>query len=160
MTVEVEQMTVAYSPPRNLGNIISPRNLHLSSGLPVSSYRKWYRRRPRERERERVFLGYAPLRRFTPMTLSPHPPYIFFWNYQCLKKYYFCTVLGVHMYPWLITRTATTYAQNIIYFYPICMLRVTDSMNNIYWNYTYFATIFLILTYPVDRSQYCLSLHF
>ena len=40
MIVEVEQMTVAYSRPRNLGNLLSPRNLHLSNGLPVSSYRK------------------------------------------------------------------------------------------------------------------------
>ena len=40
MPVEVEQMTVAYSRPRNLGNLLSPRNLHLSPGLPVSSYRK------------------------------------------------------------------------------------------------------------------------
>ena len=38
--VEVQQMTVAYSRPRNLGNLLSPRNLHISKGLPVSSYRK------------------------------------------------------------------------------------------------------------------------
>ena len=38
--VEIRQMTVAYSRPRNLGNLLSPRNLHLSTGLPVSSYRK------------------------------------------------------------------------------------------------------------------------
>ena len=38
--VEIRQMTVAYSRPRNIGNLLSPRNLHLSNGLPVSSYRK------------------------------------------------------------------------------------------------------------------------
>ena len=38
--VEIRQMTVAYSRARNLGNLLSSRNLHLSSGLPVSSYRK------------------------------------------------------------------------------------------------------------------------
>ena len=38
--VEIQQTTVAYSRPRNLGNLISPRNLHASKGLPVSSYCK------------------------------------------------------------------------------------------------------------------------
>ena len=38
--VEIRQMTVAYSRARNLGNLLSSRNLHLSPGLPVSSYRK------------------------------------------------------------------------------------------------------------------------
>ena len=38
--IEIEQMTVAYSRARNLGNLLTSRNLHLSSGLPVSSYRK------------------------------------------------------------------------------------------------------------------------
>ena len=38
--VELNQMTVAYSRARNLGNLLSSRNLHLSTGLPVSSYRK------------------------------------------------------------------------------------------------------------------------
>ena len=38
--VELEQMTVAYSRPRNLENLLSSRNLHLTKGPPVSSYRK------------------------------------------------------------------------------------------------------------------------
>ena len=38
--VEIRQMTVAYSRARNLGNLLSSRNLHLSNGPPVSSYRK------------------------------------------------------------------------------------------------------------------------
>ena len=38
--IEIERMTVAYSRPPNLGNLLSARNLHLTTGLPVSSYRK------------------------------------------------------------------------------------------------------------------------
>ena len=38
--VELQQMTVAYSRPMNLGNLLSARNLHLTTGPPVSSYRK------------------------------------------------------------------------------------------------------------------------
>ena len=38
--IEVNQMTIAYSRPPNLGNLLSSRNLHTSSGPPVSSYRK------------------------------------------------------------------------------------------------------------------------
>ena len=38
--IELQKMTVAYSRPRNLGNLLSSRNLHLTTGPPVSSYRK------------------------------------------------------------------------------------------------------------------------
>ena len=38
--LECTKMTVAYSRPRNLGNLLSSRNLHLTTGPPVSSYRK------------------------------------------------------------------------------------------------------------------------
>ena len=38
--IEVKQMTIAYSRPPNLGNLLSSRNLHRSNGPPVSSYRK------------------------------------------------------------------------------------------------------------------------
>ena len=38
--IRLKQMTVAYSRPPNLGNLLSSRNLHLTTGLPVSSYRK------------------------------------------------------------------------------------------------------------------------
>ena len=38
--VEINKMTVAYSRPMNLGNLLSARNLHLKTGPPVSSYRK------------------------------------------------------------------------------------------------------------------------
>ena len=38
--VELNKMTVAYSRPQNLGNLLSSRNLHLTTGPPVSSYRK------------------------------------------------------------------------------------------------------------------------
>ena len=38
--IELDQMTVVYSRPRNLGNLLSSRNLHLTTGPPVSSYRK------------------------------------------------------------------------------------------------------------------------
>ena len=38
--VEIRQMTVAYSRARNLGNLLSSRNLHLSTGPQVSFYRK------------------------------------------------------------------------------------------------------------------------
>ena len=39
-SISLERMTVAYSRPPNLGNILSARNLHLTTGPPVSSYRK------------------------------------------------------------------------------------------------------------------------
>ena len=38
--IELQQMTIAYSRPPNLGNLLSSRNLHNSPGPPVSSYRK------------------------------------------------------------------------------------------------------------------------
>jgi len=38
--IELTTMTVAYSRPMNLGNLLSSRNLHLTTGPPVSSYRK------------------------------------------------------------------------------------------------------------------------
>ena len=38
--LECTKMTVAYSRPRNLGNLLSARNLHLTTAPPVSSYRK------------------------------------------------------------------------------------------------------------------------
>ena len=38
--IEVNKMTIAYSRPPNLGNLLSSRNLHRSNGPPVSSYRK------------------------------------------------------------------------------------------------------------------------
>ena len=38
--LECTQMIVAYSRPRNLGNLLSARNLHLTTGPPVLSYRK------------------------------------------------------------------------------------------------------------------------
>ena len=38
--IELRKMTIAYSRPPNLGNLLSSRNLHTSSGPPVSSYRK------------------------------------------------------------------------------------------------------------------------
>ena len=38
--IELQQMTIAYSRPPNLGNLLSSRNLHNSTGPPVSSYRK------------------------------------------------------------------------------------------------------------------------
>ena len=40
MEIEISQMTVAYNRPPNLGNLLSSRNLHNSTGPPVSSYRK------------------------------------------------------------------------------------------------------------------------
>ena len=38
--IALEQMTIAYSRPPNLGNLLSARNLHLTTGPPVLSYRK------------------------------------------------------------------------------------------------------------------------
>ena len=38
--IELKKMTIAYSRPPNLGNLLSSRNLHYSTGPPVSSYRK------------------------------------------------------------------------------------------------------------------------
>ena len=38
--IELQQMPVAYSRARNIGNLLSSRNLHHSTGPPVSSYRK------------------------------------------------------------------------------------------------------------------------
>ena len=51
--ITVRRMIVAYRRPRNLGNLLSARNLHLSPGLPVSSHLIRNNEGLRERERER-----------------------------------------------------------------------------------------------------------
>ena len=62
--LEIEKMIIAYSRPRNLGNLLSYRNLHTSNGPPVSSvlrHRLQIREgQERERERERVIFGLRP----------------------------------------------------------------------------------------------------
>ena len=49
--IDLRRMIVAYSRPRNLGNLLSSRNLHLSPGPPVSSFRIRNTEGLRERER-------------------------------------------------------------------------------------------------------------
>ena len=54
--IGLKKMTIAYSRPPNLGNLLSSRNLHLTTGSPVSSYRITHQegtQRECERERER-----------------------------------------------------------------------------------------------------------
>ena len=70
--LEIEKMIIAYSRPRNLGNLLSYRNLQISKGPPVSSmlpHRLQTREGPereRERERERVIFGLRPSVVFPP----------------------------------------------------------------------------------------------
>ena len=64
--IELTTMTVAYSRPMNLGNLLSSRNLHLTTAPPVSSYRKWYKWRPRARARVRETFGLRPSVHHTP----------------------------------------------------------------------------------------------
>ena len=52
--IRLDQMTVAYSRPPNLGNLLSSRNINSFDGPPASSFKITSQERaPRERERER-----------------------------------------------------------------------------------------------------------
>ena len=104
--VELQQMTVAYSRPRNIDNLLSPRTLHLTTGPPVSSYRKWYKRGP---QREREFLA-TPFSGLLPPSFRLTYRHIYYFIL-------FIFVQGVHR------TTPTPRAYIIFHAHKICLYR-------------------------------------